>query len=97
LLLQQTILGLAVLVCASAAMLGAALIHLWQAKPGTRAQFNKRGQTQILAGLLEALSSFAWAGCIYTGILYPNWLWVPVLVALLSLAMAWVFRIERNA
>ena len=97
LLLQQTILGLAVLVCACAAMLGAALIHLWQAKPGTRAQFNKRGQSQILAGLLEALSSFAWAGCIYTGILYPKWLWVPVLVALLSLAMAWVFRIERNA
>ncbi|MFZ6658518.1 putative ABC transporter permease subunit [Undibacterium sp. TJN19] len=97
LLLQQTILGLAVLVCASAAMLGAALIHLWQAKPGTRAQFNKRGQSQILAGLLEALSSFAWAGCIYTGILYRNWLWIPVLVALLSLAMAWVFRIERNA
>ena len=96
LLIQQWQLGLLVLACSLAGMLSSALIHLWQSKPATRTQFNKRGQTQLLAGLLEAATSFSWAACIYTGMKHPSWIWIPVLCAALALGVSWLSRIERN-
>lgn len=93
---QQVLLGLAVTLCALLAMLSSALINLWQSKPAPRAQFNRRGHAQWIAGLLEALSSFGWAGCIYAGMQFPNWLWIPAGAALLAPVLAWFFRIERN-
>lgn len=96
LLIQQFLLGLAVIACTLAAMLSSAVIHLWQSKPANRAQFNKRGHTQLMAGLLEAATSFSWAACIVVGMLYGVWLAVPLLTAALALGIAWFSRIERN-
>ncbi|MFZ6745706.1 putative ABC transporter permease subunit [Undibacterium sp. JH2W] len=96
LLMQQFLLGLAVIACTLAAMLSSALIHLWQSKPASRTLFNKRGQTQMMANLLEAATSFSWAACIVVGMLYGTWVLVPVLTATLALAIAWFSRIERN-
>ncbi|MFZ6875271.1 putative ABC transporter permease subunit [Undibacterium sp. Di27W] len=96
LLVQQFVLGFVVVLCVLAAMLSSALIHLWQSKPTSRDQFRKRGQTHTMAGLLEALSSFAWASCVYVGKLYGWWVLVSILVAILALAIAWFSRIERN-
>ncbi|MFZ6779353.1 putative ABC transporter permease subunit [Undibacterium sp. Ji83W] len=96
LLIQQFLLGLAVIACTLAAMLSSALVHLWQSKPANRAQFNKRGQTQLMSNLLEAATSFSWAACIVVGMLYGVWLAVPLSTAALALGIAWFFRIERN-
>ncbi|MFZ6680421.1 putative ABC transporter permease subunit [Undibacterium sp. Tian12W] len=96
LLMQQFLLGLAVIACTLAAMLSSALIHLWQSKPASRAQFNKRGQTQLMANLLEAATSFSWAACIFVGMQYGIWVFAPIAVATLALGVAWFSRIERN-
>ncbi|MFZ3000167.1 MAG: hypothetical protein WA071_07545 [Undibacterium umbellatum] len=96
LLIKQFILGLAVIVCTLAAMLSSAVIHLWQSKAASRAQFNKRGQTHLMAGLLETASSFSWAACIVVGMLYGVWGLLPLSIALLIVAIAWFSRIERN-
>ncbi|PXX38720.1 hypothetical protein [Undibacterium pigrum] len=96
LLIKQFVLGLAVIACTLAAMLSAALIHLWQSKAASRSQFNKRGQTHLIAGLLETASSFFWAACIVAGMLFGVWALVPLSIALLLVGIAWLSRIERN-
>lgn len=96
LLMQQFLLGLAVIACTLAAMLSSALIHLWQSKPASRAQFNKRGQTQLMANLLEAATSFSWAACVFVGMQFGIWVFAPLAVATLALVVAWFSRIERN-
>ena len=96
LLIQQFFLGLAVIACTLAAIVSSAVIHLWQSKPSSRAQFNKRGQTQLMANLLEAATSFSWAACIVVGMLYGAWVAVPLSTAVLALGIAWFSRIERN-
>jgi len=97
LLMQQFYLGLAVIACTLAAMLSSALIHLWQSKPASRAQFNKRGQTQLMANLLEAATNFSWAACVFVGMQFGIWVFVPLSIAALALGVAWFSRIERNA
>ncbi|MFZ6768317.1 putative ABC transporter permease subunit [Undibacterium sp. Di26W] len=93
---QQLLLGLGVTLCVVLAMLSSVLINLWQSKPAPRAQFNRRGHAQWIAALLEALSSFGWAGCVYVGMQFSYRLWVPLCAVLLAPLLAWFFRIERN-
>ena len=89
---RDPLLGVMMLLFIPAAMGSASMIHLWHAKPGTRDKFNRRGQTQILAGLLEALSSMSWAGTIYVSMAFGLWGLAPLGVALIVLALAWLFR-----
>ncbi len=93
---QQLTLGLLVIAITLLTMSSSALVHLWLSKPATRSQFKKRGKNHAVAGLVESLSTFSWAACIYVGILFPAWFFVPVAIALLVLGTAWFYRIERN-
>lgn len=96
LLTLQFMLGLAVIACTLGAMLSAAVIHLWLSKASSRSQFNKRGKTDLIPGLLEAASNFSWAACVIVSILYGVWAFVPLSIALLLVGIAWLSRIERN-
>lgn len=96
LLVQAPVLAILMFVVATAAMASASFIHLWLAKPGSRDKFNKRGQAQILAGVLEGLSGFSWAAVIFVGMGYGLWGFAPVAVALLILGIAWLCRIKRQ-
>ncbi|MBI3283331.1 MAG: hypothetical protein HYZ65_00560 [Burkholderiales bacterium] len=94
--LHQTWLAFCMSLTCLAAMSSAALIQLWQGKPGVRSQFNKRGQSQLKAGLIEALSSFSWAGTLYLGQQGQVWGWATLATALATLGLAWLLRIESS-
>ena len=96
LLVQNLVLAILMFAAVTAAMASASFIHLWLAKPGTRDKFNKRGQAQVVAGLLEGFSGFAWAAVVYMGIGFGLWGFAPLGLALLLLGVAWLFRIERR-
>lgn len=96
LLLHGLLLGMAVLVSTSAAMLSSSLIHLWLSKPANRSQFARRGRGHILPSLLEAMSSLSWAAVIFVGMTYGFWSAIPATLALFFLGVAWALRIERN-
>jgi ABC-2 type transport system permease protein len=96
LLLRDPALALFMLVVVIAAMGSASLIQLWHIKPGTRDKFNKRGQAQFTAGLLEAVSSFSWSGTIFVSLKFGAWGLLPFGVALFILGLAWLLRIERK-
>lgn len=77
------------------AMHNISLINLWMARPADRSDFQRRANGSIGLSILEKLNSFAWAGAVYLGIVFGWWALVGVFVALTSLLMAWVFKIEH--
>ena len=93
---QSTVLAIFMFSNAIAAMMSASLIHLWLAKPGSRDKFNKRGQAQMVAGLLEGVVGFCWAAVVYLGMSFGLWCLLPLGLALLLLGIAWMLRIERK-
>jgi ABC-2 type transport system permease protein len=84
--------ALIMLVGSVAAMYSVSLIHLWMAKEGTRAQFNRRAQGNFGAGILEVFSNFAWAGTVYVSLLFSWWGLVPLAISLVILGMARMFK-----
>lgn len=94
--LHQPWLAAGVLLSCLGAMGSAALIHLWQGRPGARQQFNKRGHGQLLANLMEAASNLCWAAVVYVGMLFGWWALAALAAAALTLLLAWGLRIERN-
>lgn len=88
--------GLITLLGCSAGMLSVACIHLWLSKPGNRNQFNRRGQGQISAGIIEAVCSFSWGGMVLGFLAAGSWGWIGVLTGVLSLVVAWLLKIERS-
>lgn len=85
---------LALVLCA--AMLAVSLTNLWLAKPGSRAQFNKRGTSQWIANTLEMLSGMAWAGTAYFSVQFNAWSLLPLAGALSVLGLAWLMRLRRT-
>jgi ABC-2 type transport system permease protein len=92
---RDPVLALFMLLTVTAAMGSSSLIQLWHAKPGTRDKFNKRGQAQFITGLLETASSFSWSATIFVSLKYGVWGWLPLVLALLVLGLAWLLRIDR--
>ncbi|MFZ6816320.1 putative ABC transporter permease subunit [Undibacterium sp. Rencai35W] len=94
---QAPLNGLMLTIAAFAAMTNIAMLNLWLAKPGSRAQFNKRGQGNWLASVLEAFSAMSWAATVYFSMQY-GWIGlIPLVAVLLLLGFAWLMRIERNS
>jgi ABC-2 type transport system permease protein len=87
--------GLVLAIVLAAAMLAVSLTNLWLAKPGSRAQFNKRGASQWIANSAELLASMAWAGAAYFGVQFNIWGLLPLALALSVLGLAWLMRITR--
>lgn len=92
--LRQPWLGIAVMLSCAGAMSSAALIHLWHARPGTRSQFNKRGQNQLPAHLMELVSALSWAATVYLGLQSGWWGLAALAVVLLTLILAWALRTD---
>ncbi|MFZ6672670.1 putative ABC transporter permease subunit [Undibacterium sp. Xuan67W] len=94
--LQTPLIGLLLTLAIFAAMTNIALLNLWLAKPSSRGQFNKRGQGNWLASVLEAFSSISWAATVYFSMLYGWMGLIPLVLAFSLLGLAWLMRIERN-
>lgn len=75
--------GAALAICGLGGMLSAALAHIWNPRPGSRANLKSRHRQGALAGLLEVLGAMAWAGAGFAALRY----W-PALPAALALALA---------
>lgn len=77
------------------AMHNISLINLWMARPADRSDFQRRANGSVGLSILEKLNSVAWAGAVYLGIVFGWWSLVAVFFALVSLLLAWVFKIEH--
>jgi ABC-2 type transport system permease protein len=85
-------LALLTLFSAIAATLCASMITLWLNKPQPRAQFNRRANGNVAAGLLEQVNHFSWAGFVYVTAVFGWWGVIPFTIAISSLLLAWCFR-----
>ncbi len=78
------------LLCATGAMFSAALVQIWNPRPGKRHDLKSRYQKVGISSLIELLSSFGWvavAACLHTA------LWLApfaLLIALAGPASAWL-------
>jgi ABC-2 type transport system permease protein len=89
-LLREPWSAFVLLLCATGAMFSAALVQIWNPRPGKRNDFKSRYQKVGVSSLIELLSSLGWvavAACLHT-----FWLLVPfaLLIALAGPASAWV-------
>ncbi len=76
--------------CATGAMFSAALVQIWNPRPGKRNDLKSRYQKVGISSLMELLSSLGWvavAACLHT-----SWFLVPfaLLIAFAGPASAWV-------
>ncbi|GGC86393.1 hypothetical protein [Undibacterium terreum] len=87
--------GLVLAAVLCAAMLSVSLTNSWLAKPGARAQFNKRGASQWMANISETLIGMAWAGTAYFGVQFSALSLLLLAAALSVLGLACLMRIKR--
>ncbi|MEY4729897.1 MAG: hypothetical protein RL020_1055, partial [Pseudomonadota bacterium] len=89
-LLSEPWSALILLFCATGAMLSAALVQIWNPRPGKRNDLKARYQKKGISSLIELLSSFGWVAVAAS--LHSLWQLAPValLIALASPATAWV-------
>ena len=92
LMLRAPLLAVLMLLASGLAMASASQIHLWHAKPAARSQFKRRGQGQLLAGMLEFLSNAAWAASVFATMMFGWWSLLPISLALLILGFARLTR-----
>jgi len=85
-------LALLTLLSAIASMLCVSLINQWLNKPQPRAQFSRRANGSIAAGLLEQANHFSWASFVYVTAVFGWWGAIPFTIAICSLFLAWCFR-----
>ncbi|MDY7539467.1 hypothetical protein RGU72_14510 [Undibacterium sp. 5I1] len=93
---NNVLLGLSLTVMVLLSMSSAALMNLWLAQPGQRAQFNKRGKVGFVAGLLDFFSGVAWAATTYVSMQFGLWGFLPLTIGLLVLGAAWLMRTKGN-
>lgn len=93
--------GLATLISATLATVGAVYVVLWCGRPAVRADFNRRSKRNARSGLLELASNAGWAGAIYVllagtagigGVHYLGWSALAIAGALLAAGLAWASR-----
>ena len=85
-------LALLTLLSAIASMLCVSLINQWLNKPQPRAQFSRRANGSIAAGLLEQANHFSWASFVYVTAVFGWWGAIPLTIAISGLLLAWCFR-----
>ena len=78
------------LLCSVGGMMSAAVVHIWNPRPGNRRDMKARRKQGGLANILEMLGSMGWAGIAVC--LAGYWLWLPVAlgVAMLGPGSAWL-------
>lgn len=94
--ISDWLIALLTLIGSIVAMHNIALINLWMARPADRSDFQRRANGSVGLTLLEKINSFAWAGAVYVAALFGWWALLCVAVALVSLLMAWVLKIEER-
>lgn len=74
------------------AICSAALIQLWHSKPAARSAFKQRGQGNLIGVFLDLICSLSWGATIFVGAKFGWWACAPLMLALLTLAIAWISR-----
>jgi ABC-2 type transport system permease protein len=100
-LAQHLVTGLLMCCMVVAACLCAALTGLWQGRPASRSNFQRRGKTQLVGTLLEMAGSAGWAATAFLLIRAASpgqsaydarWAGITLAIALLALLLAWGTR-----
>jgi ABC-2 type transport system permease protein len=96
LLLQDLWLAFVFTLCVGAGTVAAGALQVAYPRRGDRRDMKKRMQGSVLVGLLEAITTIAWAATAYCLISAWHWTPLPALFALLGPAATWVLGRDRR-
>lgn len=82
--------ALVLLFCCTGGMVSAAICHIWNPRRGDRRNMKQRYQESKMVGIIETLGSLGWAGMAVAMNGYWLWLPLPMMLAAIGPALAWM-------